>query len=226
MHISAGRLVAGGVLCLFLAAAPAAGQTASSGFYVGARAGTAEMETPTVRDREGPGLLGFDRRDRTWSVFGGHEWLVRAPLRVGVEIGYSDNGAATITYASTNTYAFASTQLDVLTTAAVTYRRLVIGFQAGVGRTREQYRISTYVTGTPDIDSDQTRDLPVGGISVGYQVTRRLAAFVNVRRTFGDVADTVTKALVSSNPTPPPYRDVLNSVSRVTAVSFGLRIGL
>ena len=184
------------------------------------------METPTVRDREGPGLVGYSRRDRTWAVFGGHEWIVRAPFRVGFEVGYADNGAATITYASTNSYAFASSQIDLTATASLSYRRLNIGVQAGVARTHETYKISKYVSGVPDLDSERAKDLPVAGLSVGYPLSTRVTAFASVRRTFGDVADTVTKALVNSNPTPPPFRDVLNSVSRVTAVSFGVRVGL
>jgi hypothetical protein len=225
--MSAARLaLAVVIICLLLPAESAIGQPAESGFYVGARAGAASMETPTVRDREGPGLQSYDRRDVMWSVFGGHDWLVRSPLTVGVEIGYSDNGAATITYASANVYAFASTQFDILGTAAVTYRRIAVGVKAGVGRTREQYRISTYISGTPDINSEQTKDLPVGAITVSYEVTSLVTVFLDARRTFGDVADTVTKALVNSNPTPPPYRDVLNSVSRVTALSFGVKITL
>lgn len=225
MYMTARRAAIAGVLCL-LVPASGAGQEIPSGFFVGARAGTSSMETPTVRDREGPGLKGYDRRDRTWSLFAGHEWVVRAPLRLGVEVGYADHGAATITYASDNTYAFTSSQLYVLGTVAVAHRRIIAGVEGGVGRTRARYRLSTYVSGIPDLDSEQTRDLPVGAATVGYQITRRIAAIVSVRRTFGDEADSVTKALINSNPTPPPFRDVLNSVPRVTALSFGLRIGI
>lgn len=224
--MSTRRVAAVCVLCVLVPAASGAGQEIPAGFFVGARAGTSSMDTPTVRDREGPGLRDYDRRDRTWSIFGGHEWVVRSPVRVGVEIGYADHGAATITYASGNTYAFTSSELYALGTVAMTYRRIIAGVEAGVSRTRARYRLSAYVSGIPDVDSEQTKDLPVGAVTVGYQITRRIAAIVNVRRVFGDEADTVTKALINSNPTPPPFRDVLNSVPRVTALSFGLRIGI
>jgi hypothetical protein len=212
------------LVAVLMTAGAAFGQSPESGFYVGARAGAASMETPTVRDREGPGLRGYDRRDVTWSVHGGHEWRVAPRLTLGVEGGYSDHGTATITYASANAYGFSSTGWDLLGSAALVGRRLTLGLKAGVSRTREQYRLSTYVSGVPDLDSERTRDLPVVAAVVGIAVTARLSVGLDLRRTFGDVADTVTKALIPSNPTPPPFRDVLNSVSRVTAVSMGVKV--
>jgi hypothetical protein len=76
----------------------------------------------------------------------------------------------------------------------------------------------------PDLDSERTQDLTVVALTFGYGVTRRVAFCVDFRRTFGDVADTVTRALIASNPTPPLYRDILNSVSRVTGLSAGIKV--
>ena len=134
--MSAARLAVVSLVLLLLLSEHAFSQPADSGFYAGVRAGTAEMETPTVRDREGPGLMGFDRRDVTWSVFGGHDWRIHENVLAGVEVGYADNGAAMITYDSSNEYAFSSTQFDVLGTLTVQYRRFAAGVKAGVGRTR------------------------------------------------------------------------------------------
>jgi len=222
--MSALRLALLSLALLVLAAGAAAAQPADAGFHASARVGMTAFETPTVRDREGAGLLGYDRRGTTWSVSAGHEWRVARFLFIGIEVGYTDNGQATITYASANAYAFRSTQVDVLASATVAAGKFRVGLKAGIGRTREQYRISTYISGTPDLNSERARDLPVAALTLGYAVTKRLSVFVDARRTFGDVADTVTKALIASNPTPPPYRDVLNSVSRVTAFSAGVKI--
>jgi hypothetical protein len=212
------------VVFVTASAGAAAAQTPHPGFSATVRIGTSSMNTPTVRDREGPGLQGYDRRDRAWAVSGGHEWRVGERLDAGIEVEYADNGTATITYASSNVYGFTSTAISVLGSAGLRHGRLSVGVKAGVARTRTQYAITTYVSGTPDLNSERTRDLPVAGFAAGYDLSRRLTLVVDARRAFGDKADTVTRALVPTNPAPPPFRDVLNAVPRVTTVSVGCKV--
>jgi hypothetical protein len=198
-------------------------QQSEAGFFAGARFGLSALDTPKERDRPGAGLLGYDRESKTWSVFVGHQWEVAPHLFLGVEAAYTDNGHSNVTYASANEYEFKSTQLDFLGSGTVALGRgwSVYG-KAGVGRVRQEYFNSKYVSGTPDINTQWSKDLPVVAAGFGYQISRWLCIFIEGRRTFGDRTDTVTKALTNSNPTPPPYRDMLTSVARVSALSAGI----
>jgi hypothetical protein len=195
----------------------------AGGFYLDARLGGSFLDTPKERDRPGTGLKDFQRTSLSYSFFSGPMWKISPRFLIGAEVGYADNGRATITYASDNEYEFKSTEIDVLGTLTyVTNWNLRLSGKAGVGRTREKYGLSVYVSGTPDLDSEKTRDLFVGAFNVGYQFDNGLEIFVELRRTFGEKRDTVSKALKSTNPAPPPYQDILNSVARVDTISLGL----
>ena len=198
-------------------------QQVEDGFYVGGRWGLSTLATPTERDRPGAGLLAYDRSSQTGSLFLGHQWKAAPQVFIGAELGWTDNGRATITYASANEYEFKSTQLDLLGNATVILGRGISAFaKAGMGRVRQEYHNSKYVSGTPDLDSQWTRDLPVAAAGLSFAVTGHLNFFAEVRRTFGDRTDLVSEALTPSNPTPPPYRDILTSVARVDVLSLGL----
>jgi hypothetical protein len=198
-------------------------QQAEEGFYAGGRWGLSTLATPTERDRPGAGLKAYDRSSQAWSLFLGHQWKVAPQVLFGAELGWTDNGRATITYASANEYEFKSTELDLLGNATVILGRgLSVFAKAGMGRVRQEYHNSKYVSGTPDLDSQWTRDLPVAAAGLSCAITGHLNVFAEVRRTFGDRTDLISKALTASNPTPPPYRDILTSVARVDVLSLGL----
>ena len=198
-------------------------QHSADGFYAGIRFGGSSLDTPKERDRPGPGLLGYDRNSMTWSAFAGHLWRASPRVRIGAEIGYADNGRATITYASANEYSFRSTQLDILGSATIAVGRGFGAFaKGGVGRVKQVYRLSKYTSGTPDLNSQFTKDLPVAAVGIGRSLSSWAYCFAEVRRTFGDRTGKVTEALTNSNPTPPQYRDMLTSVARVDALSVGL----
>jgi opacity protein-like surface antigen len=197
-------------------------QQSEAGFFAGARFGLSALDTPKERDRPGAGLLGYDRESKTWSVLVGHQWQISPHLLVGLEAAYTDNGHANITYASANEYEFKSTQLDFLASGTLALGRGISVYgKAGVGRVRQEYFNSKYVSGTPDINTQWTKDLPVAAAGFGYQISSRLCIFIEARRTFGERTEKVTQALTNSNPTPPPYRDMLTSVARVSVVSAG-----
>jgi len=216
------RMVCSALIFLLTGYAVVAAGQSEGGFYLGSRVGGGFLDTPKERDRPGSGLKDFRRTSLVWSIFGGHQWSISPRLLVGAEVGYTSNGNATITYASDNEYKFKSTEIDFLGTLTyVTNAGLFGSVKAGIGRTREQYGISDYVSGTPDINSEKTMDLFVAALNVGYRLSNGMGIFVDVRRTFGDRSDTVSKALKSTNPTPPPYEDMLNSVARVDAITLG-----
>jgi hypothetical protein len=217
------RTVVVGLVLLLVCAGNAFGQNAGPGSYAGVRVGSSTLDTP-IRNRDGGGLPAYDRDTITWAVFGGHEWPVGRHLLVGGEVGYSDNGAATLTYVVPETFEFTSRQFDVLGSMTVVRRRLAVGVKAGVGVTREQYRLTGAGGATPALISERTRNLPVVALTFGYGLGKRVAFCMDFRRTFGDVASTLNAAF--TNPTPAPARtgEVLNSVSRVTGLSAGLRV--
>jgi len=203
---------------------PAAPDTAG-GFYLGGRLGADILQTPTERDRPGAGLLGYDRESFAWAAFGGYRWQISRHWLLGAEAGYADNGHASITYASQNEYEFRSAQVDLLgTVTCMSDGGWCVTGRGGVGRVHQEYVNVRLVSGTADLDSDQTRYLPVAALAAGYHLRQGLEFFVEVRRTFGDDTDTVSSALRSTNPDPPPYLDVLDSVARVDTLSFGLTI--
>jgi len=86
-------------------------QQVEDGFYVGGRWGLSTLATPKERDRPGAGLLAYDRSSQTWSLFVGHQWKAASQVLIGAELGWTDNGRATITYASANEYEFKSMYL-------------------------------------------------------------------------------------------------------------------
>lgn len=195
-------------------------QENGGGFYVGTRLGASFLDTPKERDRPGPGLKEYKRTSLSGSIFGGHQWKIYCNFLAGVEAGYSNNGNATITYASDNEYMFKSTEIDIL--GVVTYEAgwgIFGSVKGGIGRTREQYGISKYISGTPDLKSEQSRDLFVGVFNLGYRCANGIGVALDIRRTFGDKSNTVTRALMSTNPNPPPYQDMLNTVAQVDVVS-------
>ncbi len=215
-------------LCLFFFA-PAAGsvllraQPPSKGLYLGARLGWCRLDTPTVRDRPGAGLLGFRRDTFCWAVASGYQWDSGKGVGLGLEAGYADNGAAAVTYASANEYEFGSTQIDFLGTVSLPLPGGIMAYgKGGVARAREEYRLSRFVSGTPDIDSHKTRALPVLAAGLGYRLTGRLRLGAEFRHLFGDASHAISKALQSTNPNPPPYQDVLSSVARVNSLSAGI----
>ena len=215
-------------LCLFLFA-PVTGsgllqaQAPSSGLYLGARLGWCRLDTPTVRDRPGAGLLDFRRDTYCWAAASGYLWNSGKRVGLGFETGYADNGASRVTYASANEYEFESLQVDVLGTFSLSLPHGFTAYGKGGGAwAREVYRISRYVSGSPDIDSRKTRLLPVLAAGIGYRLANRILIGTEFRHLFGDPSNTISKALTSSNPNPPPYQDVLSSVARVNSLTVGI----
>jgi hypothetical protein len=210
------------VLLLGLAGSANAQQN-HSGFYVGVKYGKSRIETPTTSDRPGTSVMGYNQGSQAMALFGGYQKSIGNGVYLGGEAGYCDNGYSTLTYSTGNRYKFISTQYNLLGALSLrTSGGLFFYLKGGFGRVREQYRLNRYSTGTPDINSEMTKTIPVAAVGLGYALANGLDFFIDFQRTFGDRSNTVKKALKITNPNPPPEYNVLNSVAQVQTLTFGL----